>query len=49
MAAPRLVVIPHPLAGISRAEVQKKADNAIPEIVDMLKVSVSDSENTDGD
>jgi hypothetical protein len=49
IAAPRLVVIPHPLAGISRDEVQRKADNAIPEIVDRLKVSASNSENTDGD
>ena len=40
--APRLVVIPHPLAGIAPTEVQKKADRAINEIVAMLTDSTPD-------
>jgi hypothetical protein len=49
ISAPRLVVIPHPLAGIAPAEVQKKADDAIHAIVARLTDSTSGSENIDGD
>jgi hypothetical protein len=36
ITSPRLVAIPHPLAGIPPDEVQKKAENAIKTIVAML-------------
>jgi hypothetical protein len=49
ISAPRLVVIPHPLAGIAPAEVQKKADHAIDAIVAMLTDSTSRSEDINGD
>jgi hypothetical protein len=44
-----LVVIPHPLAGIAPAEVQKKADHAMHAIVAMLTDSTHSSEDIDGD
>jgi hypothetical protein len=47
--APRLVSIPHPLAGIAPAEVQEKADNAIHTIVAMLLDPAFHSENINGD
>jgi len=34
--APRLVTIPHPLAGITTDEVRKKAENAVDTIVAVL-------------
>ena len=46
--APRLVVIPHPLAGITPAEVQEKADNAMDAIVARLADSKTSSEDIDG-
>jgi hypothetical protein len=46
--SPRLVVIPHPLAGITPAEVQEKADNAMDAIVDRLADSKTSSEDIDG-
>jgi hypothetical protein len=36
ISAPRLVVIPHPLAGIAPDEVRKKAENAVDTIVAVL-------------
>ena len=36
IAAPRLVSIPHPLAGITLEEVQKKAESAVDTIVAVL-------------
>jgi len=36
ISAPRLVTIPHPLAGITPEEVQKKAENAVDAIVAVL-------------
>jgi hypothetical protein len=47
--APRLVVIPHPLAGITPTEVQKKADDAMNAIVAILADSAPSSEDIDGD
>jgi hypothetical protein len=49
ISAPRLVVIPHPLAGIAPAEVQKNADRAINAIVAVLTDSTPSSEDIDGD
>jgi hypothetical protein len=36
ISAPRLVAIPHPLAGIAPEEVRKKAENAVDTIVAVL-------------
>ena len=36
ISSPRLVVIPHPLAGITADEVAKKADNAVDTVVSIL-------------
>jgi hypothetical protein len=36
ISTPRLVEIPHPLAGIAPDEVQKKAENAVDTIVAVL-------------
>jgi hypothetical protein len=36
ISAPRLVAIPHPLAGIAPEEVRKKAENAVDTIVAAL-------------
>ncbi len=45
ISAPRLVSIPHPLAGITPDEVRKKAESAVDAIVAVL---VSSKENTNG-
>jgi hypothetical protein len=36
ISSPRLVVIPHPLAGISADEVRKKAENVVSTVVEKL-------------
>jgi hypothetical protein len=36
ISAPRLVPIPHPLAGITPEEVRKKAENAVDTIIAVL-------------
>jgi hypothetical protein len=36
ISSPRLVVISHPLAGISRDEVRIKADKAVDTVISML-------------
>jgi hypothetical protein len=36
ISSPRLVVIPHPLAGISADEVRKKAENVVDIVVAQL-------------
>jgi hypothetical protein len=36
ISAPRLVAIPHPLAGIAPEEVRKKAENAVDTIIAVL-------------
>jgi len=36
ISAPRLVAIPHPLAGITPEEVRKKAEDAVDTIVAVL-------------
>ncbi len=33
-----LVVIPHPLGGISQEEIQRRADNAVPQLMELIKV-----------
>ena len=40
MSSPRLVTIPHPLAGIAPDEVHKKAENTVEKIVAMLMKQV---------
>jgi hypothetical protein len=47
---PRLVSIPHPLAGITPEEVRKKAESAVNTIVAVLvgSGSASDRENSNG-
>ena len=47
ISAPRLVSIPHPLAGITPEEVRKKAESAVDTIVAVL-VSPGSRENTNG-
>jgi len=36
LSSPRLVVIPHPLAGIPAAEVRKKAENVVAAVAALL-------------
>jgi hypothetical protein len=48
ISTPRLVEIPHPLAGIAPDEVQKKAENAVGTIVAVLLDSARDKEASNG-
>jgi hypothetical protein len=43
---PRLVVIPHPLAGITPVEVQKKAESVVDTVVAMLTGLPTNKEET---
>jgi len=48
ISTPRLIEIPHPLAGITPAEVQQKAENAVDTIVAALLESERDKETSNG-
>jgi hypothetical protein len=48
ISTPRLVEIPHPLAGIAPDEVQKKAENAVDTIIAVLLDSARDKETSNG-
>jgi hypothetical protein len=48
ISSPRLVVIPHPLAGITQDEVQHKADSAVETVVAMLTGPLKNEEERNG-